>query len=728
MNKCNGVKKKKGMKKLPFPRANRRQDDPNLENKGKSEYQQQANGFRKLTTPLVTSDVMSEDEFSCSDVHMSSPGSCNMSAMNLVSLESPEKHESTCISLSKCSGKQKLLFNTQQRSQTMMSSAVTKKQIASKAVVSGDEEVDVVGLDDKTESQAQSLLKKTSPEATPPPQRKGYIYLDDPGELTREGRRLKRKKLQNDSLRKRLGLDIDMLWADVDSSESESESRPKKLRKRSSVRNSSSSGAEQKKIRSKASATVTSRSELQQTADSGNGTVMECSVGSLPVDKNLSSEKEAVSSCINESANINPVCTQAEKPKISLNQDLDVCFGGNSSSSDVFNNSSDYCNDGSISKLTLRRSFTEKSRKRKYSKGKLKYKMNPNQMLIKQWLQKSNSQQKVEEKLEPPAVDMSNIIEKPQKTTLKIRFKGKTFMFKRHIKPSTSFKENLRAGESTAINFSKQLSPEMNGQQWKQVKDQDKLRSSPWKSIDPLASPPDGITESMDLWKEAKRMVYTERKKYNNGQRYLRSARTFPTKKNRSTAIQSLIRFPDDTISSYEEEHIYYGVSNLNVKCSLAKKFDYSEINQKQRDSNSASTDMSTLTFIDSSSCLNDSSISMPKLSPMEMDDGVIIMKDKNSSDPQVSPVGDTHHCMVVNLKPDRTDIHKRATSVSPSPSNHSETTVSDEERDQVVSSFPQGLVTMRRNSQSESSATSPVSRSSSDDCTVRSEKRVRLM
>lgn len=114
------------------------------------------------------------------------------------------------------------------------------------------------------------------------------------------------------------------------------------------------------------------------------------------------------------------------------------------------------------------------------------------------------------------------------------------------------------------------------------------------------------------------------------------------------------------------------------------------------KNSDSSSMDMSTLTFIDASSLLNDSEVSMPKLSPMEMEDGVLIMPDKNRNDPQVSPVGDTHHCMVVNLQPSPIDIHKRAGSLSPSATNNSESSLSDEERSTGIGSYPTRLAITR--------------------------------
>ncbi|XP_061173871.1 uncharacterized protein LOC133182982 [Saccostrea echinata] len=720
-NNCRGIKiKRKCKKKIPSPRANKRQEDPCLENKGKSEYQQQGSGYRKLTTPSALSDMMSGDEFSGPEAMdgMLSPGSCNKSAGNTGPLESPDKHESIIspISLSKCSGKKRFInkelqFNTQQKSSNVTSTMVTKKQTASKTVESEDEEIDVEGLEDRVEPQR----KKSFPQAFSPPQMKGYAYVEDTQGQTREGRRMKRKKKQHDSIRKLLKLDIDMTWTDVDSSDSDSDFRPKKLRRRNSVKYTYDSSPSvdletKKRKRHRASATVTSSSQLQQTSSMSENLVEmdfvtvaetnETKNTTCPPENHLVVTSLDNLSSTDESANKDLTRKETQKPKISLNQDLDVCFDEKLLSDNAPRKSSDSCNDRSVTslldgKLTLKRSSCEKSKStknRKASKGKKRYKMNPNQMLIKQWLENSNGEKKVEEKVElPPAVDSTKCEEKPRKTTLKIRFKGKTFLFNRRIRKSTSFKENLQAGEKESVGYSKQFSPRVESHQGKQLKECRNFGSNSWKSIDPLSSPPEGIADSTDLWREAKRMVFTERKKNFMEQRHLCSPRTFPKKK-RSRAIESLVRLPDDTINSYDEERIYCTVSNLNVKCSLAKKFDFSE--RTPSESESTSTDMSTLTFIDTNSFLSESS--MPKLSPVEMDDSVIIMRDKNRNDPQVSPVGDTHHCMLVNLKPNRLDIHKRAGSMSPNSTNHSETSLSDDDGGHMISSFPQRIATTR--------------------------------
>lgn len=699
-NNGNGIKKKKtGKKMLPSPRANKRLVDTALGNKGKSEYQQQAKGFRKLKASASQFEVLSGDECSSSETSLVlSPGN-SLSDFSAGVFESPGKHESIIspMSLSKCSGKSRVV---NKELKFVPSAATSKKHSVSKAVDLQDEEVDVVGVDNKCESLAASLKKKASPGSASQTKAKGYVYLDDGTnsmEETREKRRMKRKKKQQESIRKLLRLDIDMTWTDVDSSDSESESRPKKLRRRNSVFSSSnvdSQGETRRKSRSKASATVTCSSEDQKkdfsagyNIDDAEPAVNRSGSGSQKIQLTFSQYN---SSIVDDGAKNGVLKRLLQEPKISLDQNVDVCFNEKIIPGIVPKDSTSYKNaTGTLmnGKLGLKRSSNERSgqvgRGRKTSKGKLKYKMNPNQMLIKQWLEIGNERPKVEKKEFSPDTGNTRSGEKPKKTTLKIRFKGKTFMMNRHIRPSTSFKENLEAGENTSDQGCYSMSPIKDGKRWRQRKGQE--------IVDPLASPPDGIKESMELWREAKKMVYTERKRSTSilEHSFVKSPRTFPKKKR--SRLESLIRFPDDTITTYEEQHIY---SNLNVKCSLADKFEY--CGRKTKNSDSNSMDMSTLTFIDAHSLLSDGEVSMPKLSPIEMEDGVLIMPDKNRDDPQVSPVGDTHHCMVVNLQPRPMDIHKRAGSLSPSTTNNSETSLSDEERITGVGSYPTRLAITR--------------------------------
>lgn len=699
-NNCNGIKKKKtGKKMVPSPRANKRLVDTALGNKGKSEYQQQTKGFRKLKASASQFDVLSGDECSSSDTSLVLSLGNSLSDFSAGVFESPGKHESIIspMSLSKCSGKSRVV---NKELKFLPTACVTKKHSVSKVVDLQNEEVDVVGVDNKDESLAASLKKKASPGSASPPKAKGYVYLDDGSnsmEGTREKRRMKRKKKQQESLRKLLKLDIDMTWTDVDSSDSESESRPKKLRRRNSVFSNSnidSQGETKRKSKSKASATVTCSSEDQKKdisagyhIDDAEPAVNSSGSGSQKIQMTLSQYN---SSIVDEGANNGILKRLLQEPKISLDQNVDVCFNEQIIPGFVPKDSAYYKDKNATGtlmngKLGLKRSSSERSgqvgRGRKTSKGKLKYKMNPNQMLIKQWLEIGNERPKVEKKELSPDTGNTRSGGKPKKTTLKIRFKGKTFMMNRHIRPSTSFKENLEAGENTSDQSCYPMSPMKDGKKWKQRKGQEK--------VDPLASPPNGIKESMELWREAKKMVYTERKRSVLEHSFVNSPRTFPKKKR--SRLESLIRFPDDTITTYEEQHIY---SNLNVKCSLADKFEY--CGRKTKNSDSNSTDMSTLTFIDAHSLLSDGEVSMPKLSPIEMEDGVLIMPDKNRNDPQVSPVGDTHHCMVVNLQPRPMDIHKRAGSLSPSTTNNSETSLSDEERITGMGSYPTRLAITR--------------------------------
>lgn len=684
---------------VPSPRANKRLVDTALGNKGKSEYQQQTKGFRKLKASASQFDVLSGDECSSSDTSLVLSLGNSLSDFGAGVFESPGKHESIIspMSLSKCSGKSRVV---NKELKFLPTACVTKKHSVSKVVDLQNEEVDVVGVDNKDESLAASLKKKASPGSASPPKAKGYVYLDDGSnsmEGTREKRRMKRKKKQQESLRKLLKLDIDMTWTDVDSSDSESESRPKKLRRRNSVFSNSnidSQGETKRKSKSKASATVTCSSEDQKKdisagyhIDDAEPAVNSSGSGSRKIQMTLSQYN---SSIVDEGANNGILKRLLQEPKISLDQNVDVCFNEQIIPGFVPKDSAYYKDKNATGtlmngKLGLKRSSSERSgqvgRGRKTSKGKLKYKMNPNQMLIKQWLEIGNERPKVEKKELSPDTGNTRSGEKPKKTTLKIRFKGKTFMMNRHIRPSTSFKENLEAGENTSDQSCYTMSPMKDGKKWKQRKGQEK--------VDPLASPPNGIKESMELWREAKKMVYTERKRSVLEHSFVNSPRTFPKKKR--SRLESLIRFPDDTITTYEEQHIY---SNLNVKCSLADKFEY--CGRKTNNSDSNSTDMSTLTFIDAHSLLSDGEVSMPKLSPIEMEDGVLIMPDKNRNDPQVSPVGDTHHCMVVNLQPRPMDIHKRAGSLSPSTTNNSETSLSDEERITGMGSYPTRLAITR--------------------------------
>lgn len=684
---------------VPSPRANKRLVDTALGNKGKSEYQQQTKGFRKLKASASQFDVLSGDECSSSDTSLVLSLGNSLSDFSAGVFESPGKHESIIspMSLSKCSGKSRVV---NKELKFLPTACVTKKHSVSKVVDLQNEEVDVVGVDNKDESLAASLKKKASPGSASPPKAKGYVYLDDGSnsmEGTREKRRMKRKKKQQESLRKLLKLDIDMTWTDVDSSDSESESRPKKLRRRNSVFSNSnidSQGETKRKSKSKASATVTCSSEDQKKdisagyhIDDAEPAVNSSGSGSRKIQMTLSQYN---SSIVDEGANNGILKRLLQEPKISLDQNVDVCFNEQIIPGFVPKDSAYYKDKNATGtlmngKLGLKRSSSERSgqvgRGRKTSKGKLKYKMNPNQMLIKQWLEIGNERPKVEKKELSPDTGNTRSGEKPKKTTLKIRFKGKTFMMNRHIRPSTSFKENLEAGENTSDQSCYPMSPMKDGKKWKQRKGQEK--------VDPLASPPNGMKESMELWREAKKMVYTERKRSVLEHSFVNSPRTFPKKKR--SRLESLIRFPDDTITTYEEQHIY---SNLNVKCSLADKFEY--CGRKTKNSDSNSTDMSTLTFIDAHSLLSDGEVSMPKLSPIEMEDGVFIMPDKNRNDPQVSPVGDTHHCMVVNLQPRPMDIHKRAGSLSPSTTNNSETSLSDEERITGMGSYPTRLAITR--------------------------------
>lgn len=690
--------KRKGRK--ASPRAGKREGDPVLDNKGKSEYRQQGGGFRKLTTPASVSDVMSDDECSSSDM------STVWSPVGAGVFDSPGKHESIIspMSLSKCSGKRRI-FNKELHLLPLVT--LNKKQADSKTAESQDEEVDVVGVDEKSETMVQSLKRKTSSSGSlSKPKRRGYVYLDNEtnsNEATRESRRMKRKKKEHESLRKLLKLDIDMMWTDVDSSDSDSETRPKKLRRRNSARSPSIQGFQAEPLRrrrSKVTATATCSSETQKAECSSglNCLSTEKSIGSADCENRatvlLSSKDEDHRTFLKnkmsrtENGAINDVSNRrTNKPKISLNQDLDDCLEENVFTGHVPKGAGSH-KDKYLpeSQLNDKRTLSAKSGQsvlgRKSSKGKTRYKMNPNQMLIKQWLEKSNDEKKVEKKLEAQGTENIKSGEKPKKTTLKIRFKGKTFMMNRRIRPSASFKENLQAGEGTlADQCSFHLSVEREERQ--RMRGQRKGSDS-WQPVDPLASPPAGIRESMELWREAKRLVYTERKSNYLDQRCVSSPRTFPKRK-RPSRLASLIRFPDDTIATYENEPIY---SNVNAKCSLAEKFEYCGRNMKP--SETSSTDMSTLTFIDTASLLNESDVSMPKLSPMEVDDGVVIMRDKNRNNPQVSPVGDTHHCMVVNLQPRPIDIHKRAGSLSPPTTNPSEASTSDEER--APSSYPTRL------------------------------------